>query len=251
MAPGRGVPGQLTIRPGTFITVRVNQVLSSDHNQPGDAFSATLARPIVVDGVVVAQRGQTVGGRVAEAVKAGRAKGTSRLGIELTDLSLVDGQQLPLRSQLLARDGGTSAGRDAGAVAATTATGAAIGAAADWGRGAAIGAGAGAAAGIVGVLLTRGRPTEVYPETLLTFRIEAPVTFSTERAPHAFRWVEASDYDRPADLQVRQTLPRPVYYGSPSIYGGPGYWPYYYYGPSFYWGGGYWGGRGYSRGWRR
>ena len=48
------VPPQLTIKPGTFVTVRIDQPLSSDRNQQGDTFSATLARPVVVDGVVVA-----------------------------------------------------------------------------------------------------------------------------------------------------------------------------------------------------
>src|SRR5579863_5018610 len=80
-------PAQLTIKPGTFVTVRINQALSSDRNQTGDAFSATLERPIVVDGVVVAQRGQMVAGRVAEAKKAGRVEGVSRLGVQLTDLT--------------------------------------------------------------------------------------------------------------------------------------------------------------------
>src|SRR5216684_1247554 len=77
------VPPQLTIKPGTFVTVRVDQWLSSDRNQAGDAFSATLVKPIVVDGVIVAQRGQTVAGRVAEAQKAGRVEGVSRLGLQL------------------------------------------------------------------------------------------------------------------------------------------------------------------------
>src|SRR5215472_4542293 len=126
-------PAHLTIQPGTFVTVRLNQALSSDRNQPGDAFSATLVRPVVVDGVVVAQRGQTVGGRVAEAKKAGRVSGVSRLGVQLTELTLVDGQQLPIQSQLVSRTGPTSVGRDAAAIAGTTGLGAAVGAAADWG----------------------------------------------------------------------------------------------------------------------
>src|SRR5262249_55898421 len=150
-------------------TVHVNQFLSSDHNQQGDAFFASLAEPIVVDGIVVAQRGQSVRGRVTEAVKAGRVEGTSRLGIELTGLTLVDGTQESIHSQMITHNGGTSTGRDAGAIAGTTALGAAIGAGVDWGRGAAIGAGAGAAAGILGVLLTRGEPTVLSPESLLTF----------------------------------------------------------------------------------
>jgi hypothetical protein len=55
--------------------VRLNEEIPSDHNQEGDVFSASLSQPIVVDGVVVAQRGQSVMGRVAEAQKAGRVQG--------------------------------------------------------------------------------------------------------------------------------------------------------------------------------
>ena len=249
------VPTTLTIKPGTFVTVRINQWLSSDRNQQGDSFFATLAEPVIVDGVVVAQRGQTVSGRVTDAQKAGRVEGTSKLGLELTGLTLVDGQQLPIQSQMINRNGTTSVGRDAGAVAGTTALGAAIGAGADWGRGAAIGAGAGAAAGIIGVLLTRGRPTVVYPESVLTFRLAAPAIVATDRAPQAFRSVDNRDYgnnggygQRPAPrLAVApppSQAPLPYYYG-PSYYP---YYPYYpygglglsvYVGPRYY---GYYGG---------
>ena len=78
----------------------------------------------------------------------------------------------------------------------TSAVGAAIGAIAGEGSGAGIGAAAGAVAGTAGVLLTRGHASVVYPESLLTFRIEAPVSFSTERSSQAFRYVDPSDYDR-------------------------------------------------------
>ena len=226
------VPASLTIRPGTFVTVRVEQLISSDRNQPGDTFFASLAEPLVVDGVVVAQRGQTVRGRVTESQKAGRVEGTSRLGIELTGLTLVDGQQVGMHSQMVARNGGTSAGRDAGTVATTTALGAIVGASADYGRGAAIGAGAGAAAGIIGVLLTRGRPSVIYPEQVLTFQMEAPVTVITDRAPQAFRYAEAGDYGHGGYSRepVQRALAQrpalyPRYYSpyyAPSYY--PGYW---------------------------
>ena len=251
------VPARLAIRPGTFVTVRMNQWLSSDRNQQGDTFYATLADPLVVDGVVVAQRGQNVAGRVTEAVQAGRAQGTSRLGFELTELSLVDGQQVSIQSQAASRAGRNSVGRDVGAVATTTALGAAIGASADYGRGAAIGAGVGAAAGILGVLLTRGQPTVVAPETLLTFRIEAPVNIATDRAPQAFRFVEPPDYQRQAGPP--QTQPRPGYAVAPPPY--PGYGPQY--APYSYWGygpglsvyvgprRGYFRGYGYRGGFRR
>ena len=233
------VPAKLTIKPGTFLTVRLNQGLSSDRNQAGDAFAATLVRPVVVDGVIVAQTGQTVAGRVVEAKKAGRVEGVSRLAVQLTDLTLADGQPVPVQTQLFNRNGPTSVGRDVAAVGATTATGAAIGAAADWGRGAAIGAGAGALVGIVGVLLTRGHPTVLYPESVLTFRVEAPVTVSTETAPQAFRYVSPGDYERSYGMQARMS-PQ----SGPGYYSAPGYYPYgYAYGypypyayPYGYWG---------------
>ena len=90
--PRMEIPAKLTIREGTLITVRVDQPVSSDRNQPGDPFSAILVRPVVVDGVVVAERGQTLTGRVVEAQKAGKVKGVSRLAVELAELTLPDGQ---------------------------------------------------------------------------------------------------------------------------------------------------------------
>ncbi|MGD0362404.1 MAG: hypothetical protein ABSC93_16125 [Bryobacteraceae bacterium] len=245
------IPANLTLKPGTYVTVRLNQGLSSDRNQAGDAFAATLAKPIIVDGVVVAERGQTVGGKVIEAKKAGRIEGVSHLKVQLTDLTLSDGQPVPIQTVLFTKNGPTSVGRDVGAVGATTATGAAIGAAAGWGTGAAIGAGAGAVAGIVGVLVTRGRPTYLYPEQILTFQVQAPVAISTEKATQAFRWVNPSDYERPYDVQNRPGPPNGAYYGNgypypyaysyPYAYGyGLGY-PYWGPGVGFYWGRGYWG----------
>lgn len=236
--PHYGLPSNVTVRPGTFITVRVNQTLSSDHNQQGDVFSASLVQPIVVDGIVVAQRGQTVMGRVAEATKAGRAQGTSHLALQLTALTLADGTQANVQSQLVNRNGQTSVGNDVGTVATTTAVGAAIGAAADWGRGAAIGAGAGAAAGLAGVLLTRGHPTVVYPESVLTFRIDNAIPVDLTRASAAFRYVGPEEYDRPVQTTV-QRRPPPAYGAPyPYYYGGPYYYPYGYpygsfWGPSF------------------
>ncbi len=63
MAPQASVPPQLSVPAGTFITVRVNQFLSSDRNGQGDPFSASLVQPLVVNGVVVAEPGQTIAGQ--------------------------------------------------------------------------------------------------------------------------------------------------------------------------------------------
>jgi hypothetical protein len=237
------VPPRLTILRGTYLTVRTNQILSSDHSLPGDAFTTTLEKPVVVDGLVVAPRGQTLGGRVVDTKKAGRIRGVSHLTIQLTNLTLVDGQQVPIETQLISLAGPTSRGRDAGAVVTTTGLGAAIGGAANGGVGAAVGAGAGAVAGVIGVLATRGHPTIIYPESLLTFQINAPITISTARAPQAFHYVELDAYARPSQVQNRASAPPSLCNGRgcapappPPYYSGPVFDPYYYgyFGPAFY-----------------
>ena len=241
------VPERITIPAGTFVTVRVDEFLSSDKNQAGDSFSATLARPLVANGLVVSRRGQALGGKVVEAKKAGRVKGVSHLQIGLNTLTLADGQQIPVETALTSITGTTSNGRDAAAILTTTGTGAAIGAAAGWGTGAAIGAGAGLLVGTVGVLVTRGHPTVIYPESQLTFRLAKPVTFSTERAPQAFLDANTLNNQRAATRGPQQGPP-PGYQSGPyppPYYYGP-YYPYYW-GPSFgfYYGRGFYG-RGYG-----
>jgi hypothetical protein len=258
------VPATLTLQAGTVIPVRITEWLSSDKNVIGDRFSGSLEQPLIANGWVVAQRGQIVTGRVAAAQKAGRVSGVSQLGVELNELTLVDGQLLPVRTQLLETSAGTSKGRDAAGIGTTTGVGAAIGAAAGGGEGAGIGAGIGAAAGIIGVLTTRGRPTVIAPETLLTFRLEIPTTISTERSQLAFQPVRPADYRGDQDAYAshpRQRYvagpgyaPAPLYY-SPYPWYGYGYYPgltfgyYGYYGPRYY--GGFRGGFGGRGGFRR
>jgi hypothetical protein len=208
--------------------MRINQELTSNHNQAGDTFSGSLTQPVVIDGIVVAQRGQAVYGRVVEAQKV---KGLSRLGVELTSLVLADGSQAVVHTQLVSRQGPTMpGGQQAGVITTTTAAGAMVGAVAGGGTGAAAGAGVGAAAGIIGVLATRNHPSVIYPETALTFQTENAVTINTGNTVGAFRYVGPDDYSRPS-TQVVQRAPAPRTY----VYG-PGYYnPYYY--PYYGWGG--------------
>jgi hypothetical protein len=241
------VPPTLTMPAGTLITVRTSQYLSSDQNRAGDSFSAELEQPVVVHGWVLARRGQTVLGRVAVAQRAGRIKGQSQLGVELSQLVLVDGQQLPIHTQLMQTSGGTTHGVDAAAVGTTGSLGAAIGAAADGGAGAGIGAAIGAGAGLAGVLLTRGRPTVIPPETSLTFRLQSPLTISTARSRVAFRPVEPEDYKPAGNLRRRPEHfavappPLPPYWG--------GYYPWGYYPGPFFVGFYRFGGHGHHRRW--
>jgi hypothetical protein len=218
----RALPDPLTIPAGTVVQIRTSDWISSDKNKKGDQFIGTLVNPVIVDGWVVARRGQTIVGQVTDAQRAGRVKGVSKLQLDLNQLTLVDGQMLNVQTSLLNASAGTSNGRDAVAVGTTTGTGAAIGGIAAGGAGAGIGAGAGFVAGIAGVLLTRGKPTIIPPEDVLTFRLETPASFTTIHGQLAFRPATPQDY---AD---NSQPPRPRLVARP--YPGPYAYPY---GPAF------------------
>ena len=247
-------PQTLTLPAGTVVRVRIDEWLSSDHNLTGDSFSAVLDQPIVVDGWVVARRGQAQTGRVSVVKKGGHGEGASQLGVELPELTLVDGQQLPLQTELFQTSAGTNHGQDAAIIGTTTGMGAVIGAIAGRGVGAAIGAGVGATAGIIGVMSTPGKPTVISPETVLSFRLQAPVTISIANSQSAFQPVTQSDYDsRSHQGHSRMSRPGPPPYYYPGPYGYPyayGYpYPYGYY-PAPFFGFEYY--RGYGRfGYRR
>jgi hypothetical protein len=72
---------------------------------------------------------------------------------------------------------------------------------------------------VAGVLSTRGRPTEIYPETALTFRLSAPLTISTSRSQHAFQPVQESDFQRASASRTtaRSTVRRAPVYSRPAI----------------------------------
>lgn len=253
-------PTTITLPAGTWITMRLNEPLSSDHNQTGDAFTGTLLEPIIANGLLIAGRGETVTGIVTEAQKAGRVSGVSHLKLELSGIQLADGRQVQVKTKLIDRRGNTSYGRDAAAIGTTTGVGAAIGAGVNGGVGAGVGAAAGLVVSTIGVLLTRGRPTVVGPETPLTFSMETPITL--DNSQNAFRYASQQDYN----AAYRPPAPRPgygaaygpgygpgygyppppYYYGYAPAYAYP-YYPYPYWGPSLYFGfGGRW---GYGRRW--
>jgi hypothetical protein len=177
IAPPR-VAKTVTIPAGTLLNVRVDEKLSSSTSQTGDSFRATLDGPLVVDGAVIAERGAKVEGRVAEADRGGKVKGTATLALELVRINTSDGQRVRLQTEGFTKSAEKSTKKDAMKVGVGAGLGAAIGAIAGGGKGAAIGAGVGGAAGTGAVMATRGEAAEIPAETRLTFRLREPITLT-------------------------------------------------------------------------
>jgi hypothetical protein len=155
-APPPQPPRRVTLAAGTLIQARMIEPLSTERNQAGDAFTAALDQPQVADGLVIAERGARLEGRVVQSERAGRVKALSELTIELTQLNTSDRQRLAIETETFAKHGETSKGEEA----------------AKGGTVAAIGAG--------GVMGTRGKAVEIRPETKISFRLKNSITV-TER----------------------------------------------------------------------
>jgi hypothetical protein len=179
--PPPPAPRQATLTAGTLIPVRTIEGLSSDRNQAGDGFTATLDAPLVVNGLVIAERGAHLEGKVVQADKAGRVKGVSELSIELTQLTTSDGQHVPIETESFIKHGQTSKKEDAAKIGGGAALGAIIGAIAGGGTGAAIGTAVGGAAGTGAVIGTHGKAVAIAPETRISFRLKSAVTLTERR----------------------------------------------------------------------
>jgi hypothetical protein len=164
-----------------MLQVRLVDGLSTDHNQPGDSFAATLDQPLVADGFVIAERGSKVEGKIVNLKESGRTSGLAEMGIALTRLRTSDGQNIPILTDTFTKVAPKTVKRDVERGAAATGIGAAIGAIAGGGKGAGIGAAVGAAAGVGGALATKGDPVKLATETRITFRLSEPVTITERR----------------------------------------------------------------------
>jgi hypothetical protein len=165
---------RVTVPAGTRLLVRTVDAIDSSKQKTGFRFSATLEANLVAEDVVVAPRGTTVYGRLAEAKSAGRMKGSSELTLELTDI-LIKGTAYPLLTSTYEVKGKGEGGNTAKKVVGGAGLGALIGGIAGGGKGAGIGAAAGAAGGTAIAASKKGQQLQIPSESLLEFRLEQPV----------------------------------------------------------------------------
>jgi hypothetical protein len=131
------------------VSIRLDESVSSERSVAGGAFNASLADPLIVDGLVIAERGARVGGRIVDVQKAARLDGTSLIELELTSISTADGQKIGVSTDPWMKRGDGLPRTNAG-------------------FGAIIGA------------IARGRPADVPSATIVRFRLATRVTI-TER----------------------------------------------------------------------
>ena len=172
-APAEARP-ELLIPSGTPLRVRLDTAIDTRRNRAGDAFTATLSRPVTLHGDAVIPAGTRFSGHITEAAASGRLKGRPVISLTLDSFRL-QGREYPLRTSQVERVGPAHKKRNALLIGGGAGLGAAIGAIAGGGKGALIGGAAGAGAGTAGAAATGKEELTIPAESALVFNLRAPV----------------------------------------------------------------------------
>lgn len=179
-APPPSAPAEpvvYTIPAGDRVSVRMIDPIDSGRNTAGQTFRASLDSPLVSHGRVVIPAGAGATVLLAEDKGAGRIKGRSAVELRLTSIEhrgrtyQIDSSPYEAVGKARGKNTAVRTGVGAG-------VGALIGALAGGGKGAAIGSAAGGGVGFGSSALTHGQQIKIPSESVITFRLEAPVSVS-------------------------------------------------------------------------
>ena len=165
----------IVIPEGTVIEVRLLNTLSTKSSRVGDHFSASIERPIQVDGKEIVPRDSTAIGVVTSVKESGRLKGRSYISLRLQSIELKSGEKLEVATNSVSRLGASNRNRNLALMGGGAGIGAGIGAIAAGGKGLAIGGPVGFGAGLATKALIRGHEVTIPSETLLHFRLKEPM----------------------------------------------------------------------------
>ncbi len=169
----------ITIPDNTVLDVTLNTALASDTSRVEQPVNATLASPVVIDGVTVIPSGSALSGHVTNVKESGKVKGRASLGFRFTSLTVgrstydIDTKPLGYMAEATKKD-------DAVKVGVGAAAGAVIGAITGGKKGAAIGTAVGAGAGTGVVLATDGKEIRLAEGRRLKVSLTNPLTIRTK-----------------------------------------------------------------------
>jgi hypothetical protein len=90
-----------TIPAGSTIHCRLVQTISTKLNFQGDAFTAEVTEPYVVNGVEIIPVGSTITGRIADLLRPGRIRGVGEMRLAAEQIAFPDGRTAQINAVLL------------------------------------------------------------------------------------------------------------------------------------------------------
>jgi hypothetical protein len=190
-------PTPIVLAKGTALSIRTTSAISTNDSKSNQEFEASLAKPVLSGNEVVIPKGAAIKGVILKSESAGRVKGEGALILQLTSLTY-QGKPYKIVTDHAMQQSKSRGKRSAAMIGGGGAAGALIGGLAGGGKGAAIGALAGAGAGTAGATMTGKRDMTIPAETILDFKLTAPLTLPPGHA-------SADDSAPPDNSSANQT----------------------------------------------
>lgn len=163
---------------GTQIQIRTNENINADQNTNGRTYSAEIANDVMgQNGQVLIPKGSPAT-LVVSKVGSGNLGTSNQVALGLESVN-INGRTYNLQSNDVNQSGNRGIGankRTAEMTGGGALLGTLIGAVAGGGKGAAIGAVLGGAGGAAAQVLTKGNEVKVPAETVLTFKLDQPLS---------------------------------------------------------------------------
>ena len=169
----------VSVPAGTVLTLALDNALSSDTAQAGDAFTATVVEAVLSENRIVIPEGSRIEGTVTEALAAKRGAGMARLALGFTTLRLPGGYKTGIVGSFQEMTE-SKKGRNAAIIGGSAAGGALLGRILGKNtKGAVIGTIVGGGIGTAVVMGKEGTQANIAADAPFEFRLEQSV-----RLPH-------------------------------------------------------------------
>jgi hypothetical protein len=172
---------EVVVPASSVVGLHVSTAITSETAKVEDRVEARVTRDVIADGRVAIPAGTKVIGDVTLVERGGKMKDKARLGVRFHTLVLADGDQVPLRTDAIFREGASPGAESARKIGGAAMGGAIIGAIIGGAKGAAIGSATGAAGGSAVVMAGDRNAATLPAGTIVTVRLSSPVAIDVER----------------------------------------------------------------------
>jgi hypothetical protein len=175
MAPEKKEEKKAVVVPaGTAVVVSLGSSLGSKLSQPGQTFTGSVAKDVLVDGATAIPKGAAVSGTVTDAKPLGKFAGGAVLAVKIDSIH-IGASDVPVQVGTRSFEAKGKGKRTAVIAGGGAALGGIIGGLAGGGKGAAIGLLAGGGAGAGGAAFTGNKDIVIPAEATISFDLAQPL----------------------------------------------------------------------------
>ena len=171
---------ELVVPAHAVIGLRMVSSISSEDARIEDRVTAEVARDVWVGDRVAIRAGSTVQGEVILVERGGRMRDNARIGVRFTSIVLDGGVRVPIRTEMIVRDGASASSESSAKIAGGTIGGAILGGILGGKRGAVIGGATGAGAGTAIVLAGDRNPAVLAAGSPITVRLDQAASIAID-----------------------------------------------------------------------